>query len=284
MNKIIPKLVGGYLNTTAPVFPKLNREHAFKILCRVDKVPISEEGIAFFQTATTQYLKLPEADVALHSWGNGPKKILFLHGWMSHSKRWQPYLDRLDLAEYTVYSIDAPAHGLSRGNKLNIEMYRHAVEETLQRTGAFHTMVCHSLGSLVGAYTFLHQPEIPVNQYVMMGAPAGLHSILDFFRDSLNLKNKTLDNLLIKVDSVLKVPAHTLTMEQFFKQVEAPVLVVHEESDAVTPIAPIRDAIPKKASLQTYFTTGQDHNLTAPETPDRILQFITQKEKEAICI
>jgi pimeloyl-ACP methyl ester carboxylesterase len=73
-------------------------------------------------------------------------------------------------------------------------------------------------------------------------------------------------------------------MEHFFNRVDAPVLVVHEESDSVTPIAHIRESLPTRDRFTTFFTSGQDHNLTAPETPNRIVQFLTKDEKESLCI
>lgn len=287
MKKLLTRLTGKYLNATAPLFPKLNREQAFKLLCKVQAVPISKEGYDFFETAETSYIEVPQASIAVHKWGNGPKKILFLHGWMSHSKRWQPYINKLDTSEYTIYSLDAPAHGLSKGKTMNIEMYRQATEAIIQKLGGVDHLVCHSLGSLVGAYTFLANKEIQVNDYIIMGAPAGMNSIYGFFRDALKLSNKTIDNLGIKVDSVLKVPASQLTMKHFFDEAERSIFVVHEESDKITPISEIKKAIQAtNTPIQTWFTTGQDHNLTETETVETIINHITEKntKQKELCI
>ena len=262
MKKLLTKLTGKYLNATAPLFPKLNREQAFKLLCKVRSVPISKEGHDFFDTAETSYIEVSQASIAVHKWGNGPKKILFLHGWMSHSKRWQPYINKLNTLEYTIYSLDAPAHGLSKGNSMNIEMYRQATEDIILKIGQVDHLICHSLGSLVGAYTFLANKEIPVKDYVIMGAPSGMNAIYGFFRDALQLSERTIDNLGIKVDSVLKVPASQLTLTRFFEEVDKPVFVIHEESDKVTPISEIKKATEhSNNNIKTWFTTGQDLSL-----------------------
>lgn len=287
MKKLLTKLTGKYLNATASLFPKLNREHTFKLLCKVQPVPISKEGYDFFETAETSYIELSQASIAVHKWGNGPKKILFLHGWMSHSKRWKPYINKLNFSEYTIYSLDAPAHGLSKGNSMNIEMYRKATEDIILKIGGVDYLICHSLGSLVGAYTFLANKEIPVNNYVIMGAPSGMDTIFGFFRDTLQLSERTIDNLSIKVDSVLKIPASELNLASFFEQVEKPVLIVHEESDKITPIAAIKKAAENtQNNIKTWFTTGQDHNLTEKETVETIINHITktQKKKKELCI
>ncbi|PVW15288.1 alpha/beta hydrolase [Marixanthomonas spongiae] len=287
MKKLLTKLTGSYLNATAPLFPKLNRELAFRLLCKAQPVPISEEGYDFFGTAETSYIEMPGTSTAVHKWGQGPKKILFLHGWMSHSKRWKPYIDALDFSEYTIYSLDAPAHGLSKGKRMNIEHYRQAAETIILDVGGVDYLVCHSLGSLVGAYAFLANKQIPVNNYVIMGAPSGMDTIFGFFKETLQLSNKTMDNLGVKVDSVLKVPSSSLTMAHFFEEVTQPVLIVHEQSDAVTPISEIKKAAERaQNNITTWFTTGQDHNLTGEETVNTIVNHITEthKKKQELCI
>ena len=287
MKKLLTKLTASYLNVTAPLFPKFNREQAFKLLCKVKTVPISEEGYAFFNTAETSYFTIENGSIAVHKWGNGPKKILFLHGWMSHSKRWQPYIDLLNTSQYTIYSLDAPAHGLSKGKAMNIEMYRKATENLVQKVNGVDYLVCHSLGSLVGAYTFLANKSIPIDNYVIMGAPSGMDAIFGFFEDTLQLSQRTMNNLKIKVDTVLKVPSDAITMKRFFNSIEKPVFVIHEKTDTITPVSAIQSATKETSkNIKTWFTNGQDHNLTKDETVETIINHITEinRKKEEVCI
>lgn len=280
------KIIGKLLNITAPLLPKKNRELAFKLLCKVDRVPISQDSAAFFNTADTIFIEVGIQKIAVHKWGNGKKNILFLHGWMSHSKRWKPYIKGLDLNEYTIYSIDAPAHGLSTGKSLNIEAYRLGVATAIEKIGAIETLICHSLGSLVGAYMYLSNPKIDINSYIIMGAPSGMDSIFGFFQEMIGLSAKALKNLGIKVDSLLKVPSEELTMANFFRNVNVPVLVIHEKSDAITPFSEIEKALKHNDKIITFFTTGQDHNLTGKQTVKKAIQFIDQNKKteKEICI
>ena len=137
------------------------------------------------------------------------------------------------------------------------------------------------------AYTFLANKEIPVKDYVIMGAPSGMDAIFGFFKDTLQLSNRTIDNLGIKVDSVLKIPASNLNLGNFFKQVEEPVFIVHEESDVVTPVSEIKKAAENSTNnIKAWFTTGQDHNLTKPETVETILNHISEKntKQKELCI
>ncbi len=282
IQKSVLKLLGFFLNITAPLFPKWNRELAFKLLCKVRRIPVSDHGQKFLEGAKISYIELPDSKIALHSWGNGPKTIFFVHGWMSYSYRWKVYIDNLDLSDYTIHSIDAPAHGFSEGDVLNVETYREAVAIALKKIGKVEVMICHSLGSLVGAYTFLENEKIEVNNYVIMGAPKNLLSLFDYFQDALGVTNTVITNLKKKAKEVLTLPMEEISMKNFFIKVNKPVLVIHETTDKVTPFQPIKDAVEiNKENLTTFFTTGQNHNLKERETIYRILDFIeiqTQQE------
>ena len=289
MKKILFKLLGSYLNTAAVLFPKYHRSKAFKLLCKVNRTAVSSQGQAFFDAATTTYVTVEDTRVAVHKWGTGSKQLLFLHGWMSYSYRWKPYIDQLDLSEFTVYTIDAPGHGLSSGKTLHLEMYRKAVSEVINNAGNIDTLICHSLGSLVGAYTFLENEDVPINNYVMMGAPADMDAILDYFKQMLQLSSRSIQNLTIKANEILKVKVEAISMANFFQKTKKPILVIHELSDRITPVEPIKQAVEGKENIQAFYTTGQDHNLKEPETIDSVIAFIqkevnTVKKETTLCI
>ncbi|WP_082830792.1 alpha/beta fold hydrolase [Cochleicola gelatinilyticus] len=284
MKKMIPRLAGAYFTTTAYLFPRINQEQMFRQLCKVKPMAISSEGNKFLDTAKTKFIAVEENKVAVHTWGNGPKKIVFLHGWMSYSYRWKIYIDSLDLTQFTVYSVDAPAHGRSEGKFLNIEKYRQAAAAVISEIGPVETLVCHSLGSLVGAYMYLNDPKIPIQNYVIMGAPSGMDAIFVYFKEALPLGKRAFANLLHKVNTVLKIPSSELTMQSFFEKIEKPVLVVHDRQDGITKFEPIERLIPKKKNIKTFFTDGQGHNLIGKDTIETITDFIKQPNTELVCM
>ena len=274
MKQLVTKGIGLFLNSTAYLFPKWNAEYAFALLCRVKRTPISERGKKFLASASTTYLDLGQESAALHRWGTGPKKLLFLHGWMSNSQRWQPYVERLDKSEYSIYAIDAPGHGMAKGKQLNIEMYRQAVVKTLSKIGKIDTLVCHSLGGLVGSYAFLANPNIAIKKYVIMGAPSGMDAIFYYFQQLLGLSKKTLQNLSAKVNSVLKIKHQEIAMNNFFRKVKDPVLVIHDTGDIITPFQPIKKALEQNSHIKTMFTKELQHDLKSNEVYTRVIKFI----------
>ncbi len=279
MKKLMPKIIGFSLNVLTPLFPKMTREKAFNLLCHVQRIPISEQGNLFFSKGKTQWIYVSGTTAALHKWGTGSKKILFLHGWMSHSQRWRDYVESLDLTEFTCYALDAPGHGASKGNKLNLEIYREAYEKTLEVTGPINVLVCHSFGNLVAAYQFLWQNDVAVASYVIMGTPSGMDAIFNYFEEALGLSSRMLKNLALKINEVLKLKYEKVSMVNFFRSIDKPILLIHEETDRITPITPIKEAVSEAKRITTHYTYGLDHTLKSPEVLELVTNFIQRQTK-----
>ena len=214
---------------------------------------------------------------ALHRWGTGKKTILFLHGWMSNSQRWQLYVERIDLEAYSVYALDAPGHGMAKGKKLNIEMYRKAVVETMLRTGEVETLVCHSLAGLVASYSYLVNQDVPIQKYVIMGAPSGMDAIFTYFERLLGLSKAAMTNLDREVHAILKIRHQNITMANFFSTVKSPLLVIHDTTDTITPFKPIKEALLKNTTIETLITSGLKHDLKSEEVYRSVVSFSTNK-------
>jgi len=277
MKSIVTKLIGTFINVTAVLFPRWSTEFSFTLFCRVKALGFTEKGKQFMATATTTFLEVGRHSAVLHQWGNGPKNILFLHGWMSHSQRWQTYIDRLDLNEFSVYALDAPGHGMAKGNHLNLEIYRKAVVETIEKVGVIDTLLSHSLGSLVVAYTYLFNSNLPVRRYVIMGSPSGMNAIFGYYKNLLGLSNKAVQQIEDKANSILKIPHQEIYLKNFFNKVIEPVLVLHDKTDTITPFKPIEKALQQKDTIETFFTEGLKHDLKSEEVYAKVVAYI-QKE------
>lgn len=276
MKKILIRSTGAFINLTAPLFPSWNGKFTFDLLCRVRHVGFTPKGKEFIGEAHTVFLDVDGQFAALHKWGNGPKKLLFMHGWLSNSQRWLPYVNQLNLNQFTVYALDAPGHGMAKGNYLNLEIYRAAYSAAITHIGEVDTVACHSLGSLVSGYGFLVDEKLPVGRYVIMGTPSGVDALFVYFENILGLSKKAISNLEQKINSVLQLPHNEISIEHFFRKVEKPVLVVHDQGDTITPFEPVKLAARSNRSLNTHFVSGQDHNLRSKETVDKVLEFITE--------
>lgn len=185
MGKILLKFIGAYINVTAFLFPKWNGEYSFKLLTKVKRAGITEKGMEFLSQAQQTYFEEEGQSSVLYKWGNGPKNVLFLHGWMSNSQRWIPYHKKIDLEKYTMYAMDAPGHGRSKTNYLNLEMYRQAIVKAMTKIGQIDTLVGHSFSNTALTYAYLVNPKVNVKKFVVMGSPSGMDAIFVYFKEML---------------------------------------------------------------------------------------------------
>lgn len=274
MKQVITKSIGLFLNAAAIIAPIWGARFAFNLLCKVRRAGISEKGKAFFEKAIQHKLLLEKNSAVLHKWGSGPKNILFLHGWESNSQRWLPYYNLLEKEKYTIYALDAPGHGMSKGDKLNLEVFRQAIEASLEHIGPIDTVIGHSLSNTAMGYCYGIRPDVDINKFIVMGAASGMDAVFTYFKEILGLSNRSVANLSKKVNTIFKTPHQEVKLMSFFKKVTQPVLVIHDKNDPVTPFEPIEKALKKHPKINSYITNGLKHDLKAEEVYTKVAAFI----------
>ncbi|CAI8385848.1 MAG: 2-succinyl-6-hydroxy-2,4-cyclohexadiene-1-carboxylate synthase [Flavobacteriaceae bacterium] len=274
MKQLITKSIGFFLNAAAVIAPGWAANFAFNLLCKVRRAGISEKGKAFFEKATQHTLLLEKNTAVLHKWGSGPKNILFLHGWESNSQRWLPYYNMLEKEKYTIYALDAPGHGMSGGDKLNVEVFRQAIEAALARIGPIDTIIGHSLSNTAVGYCYIMNPNVDVKKFIVMGAASGMDAVFTYFKEILGLSRRSVANLSKKVNAIFKIPHQEVKLMSFLDKVTQPVLVIHDKNDAVTPFKPIENVLKKHPKINTYITCGLKHDLKAEEVYAKVIAFI----------
>ncbi|AZQ43036.1 alpha/beta fold hydrolase [Nonlabens ponticola] len=268
------KILSYFLNSSAFIAARWNGSFAFRLLCRVKRTNIDKSPNKFLDQASSRVLQDGDYRATLYTLGSGDRPILLLHGWKSYSARWEQLINMLDLEKYTIYAIDAPAHGRSPGDSLNIEIYRRFMVQAIEDIGKLHAVIAHSLGGLVTAYAYLDNPQLAVDRFVITGAPAGMQSIYDFFKRVVGLNQKVIDNMNQHIaENVTKIPPLDITLARFFTAIDKPVLVIHDETDRVCPIGYIKDAIPQ-GKIHAYYTKGLGHDLQDETVYERTKQFL----------
>src|SRR5688572_25427969 len=102
MKAIITKFAGWYINTLALVAPQQAGMAGFKLFCRPFRGTVTDYHRKFLNTADQFSFEHDGVNIQAYRFGNGPRKVLFLHGWQSHTFRWKAYIEALDKNEYTI--------------------------------------------------------------------------------------------------------------------------------------------------------------------------------------
>jgi pimeloyl-ACP methyl ester carboxylesterase len=276
MKMLFVRMLGLYLDALALISPLTAGRKGFMLFCRPFRITPNEKQLSFLNTAEKFRINHEGYTVQAYRWGNGPRKILFLHGWQSHSYRWKTYIDALPKDTYTIYSIDAPGHGLSSGNFLTVPLYSSLIEHFIREHQGIHTIVGHSLGGFSLVYTFYRLPELPVDRIILMAPPGEARDFISVFQKTLGISDSTVKLVIDHFATRYNVPPDFFSITKFAKQLIVKGLIIHDEDD---PEAPYRYSMPlkqvwKQSRLVT--TKGLGHNLRALSVVREVVDFIDE--------
>ena len=122
--------------------------------------------------------------VEIHSTvaGNGPKTIIFVHGWTCDESSWAGQVPAFD-DTYRVVTLDLPGHGKSDApapDAFSMDLFAKAVEAVRQEVGADKVvLVGHSMGAVVIREYALDYPE-HVAGLVAVDGPLDVRPFRDF--------------------------------------------------------------------------------------------------------
>ncbi|QHT69938.1 hypothetical protein GXP67_26475 [Rhodocytophaga rosea] len=135
MQKILPQLIGFYLNLLAYIAPQKAGKLGFRVFCYPARVKMTARQRQFLQSARHFTIPYNKEAIQGYKWGNGPVNILLLHGWQSHTYRWKRYIEAIDKSHYTLYALDAPGHGLSSGSFMTVPLYSAIIVKAIEHIG-----------------------------------------------------------------------------------------------------------------------------------------------------
>lgn len=275
MIKTITTLAGAYLNAASYIMPHIAAKHGLQLFCRPIRPSIKDYHKKFLTSADLFSFDYDGVAIQGYRWGNGSKKILFLHGWQSHTFRWKAYVESLSKDEYSIYAIDAPGHGLSGGSYLSVPYYGALIQHLLETLGTVHTIVSHSLGSFSALYAFYQQPLLPVNNLILLAPPGEASDFFNFYKRKLRLSTKAIKLILGEFERVFQHPISHFSTTKLAANIPVPGLIIHDEDDAETSYhyaTKINQAW-KNSTLIT--TKGLGHNLKSSEVVETITKFIS---------
>ena len=274
MKKLINRSLGFGLNAAAWVAPQQAADWGFRLFCHPFRGKIADSHRTFFDTAHLFSLNHEGQHIQGYRWGNGPSKILFVHGWQSHTYRWKKYIEALDKELFTIYSIDGPGHGLSSGSFMTVPLYGEVLEQLMERTGRFDAVVGHSIGSFTSMYVFQQRPHLAPEKMVALAPPGEALEFFNFYATQLGLANRTMELVRGRfIDVVGKTPEY-FSAASFVSTLPSRGLLIHDEGDDETPVANAERIHAAWKNSKLIITRGAGHNLKSPEVLTQVVAFV----------
>jgi pimeloyl-ACP methyl ester carboxylesterase len=274
MQKIIIRLIGTYINLLAVIAPGKAKNYGFKIWCHPFRSKLNPTHLAFLNPGKLEILTHKENQIQTYRWGNGPTKILFLHGWQSHTYRWKNYIESLDKEQFTIYSFDAPGHGLSTGKLLHVPLYSEITQLFLAKNGPMDSIISHSLGGFASLYTLSNQPVVLPKKLVIMASPAEAQDFVSMFKRTLKVSDRAM-NLIVEqfVKETGKEPSF-FSAQKFAHNLNVDGLIIHDEGDEETVVQNAKDIHAAWPKSQLVITKGLGHNLKSAVIVKQVNAFV----------
>ncbi len=262
-----------YLNTLSLIAPQKAARDGFFLFCRPRRRPVKPHHLEFLNTSYKFTMTYDGKKVQGYRWGEGERKVLLLHGWESHSYWWKSVVSGLSKEQFTIYSIDAPGHGLSEGDYINVPHYSGLIEQIILEKGNFYAILGHSLGAFSAVYT-LYRVPLPVSKLVVMASPGEAKEFFEYYQKVLGLSRRSVKLI---GDFFVKKLGHApeyFSVEEFAKKLTIPGLIIHDTKDTDAPYAHALEAHKNWSNSKMISTTGLGHNLKSTDLIKEVEKFL----------
>jgi pimeloyl-ACP methyl ester carboxylesterase len=277
MQKIIPQLIGFYLNILAFIAPKKAGKLGFRVFCYPARVKISKRQRQFLHTGRHFTIQHNKEEIQGYKWGNGPVNILLLHGWQSHTYRWKRYVEAIDKNVYTIYAIDAPGHGLSSGSFMTVPLYSAVVAKVIEHIGRVPIVIGHSLGSFTAMYTFYKHPHLLPDTFIATACPGNAQEFFRFYQTQLRLNAACMNLIVQRFEKEVKHPPAYFSAPSFAANLTIPGLLIHDEEDKETLVENAHAIHQAWKGSKLILTKGKGHNLKSDEVVNHVTGFIARE-------
>jgi pimeloyl-ACP methyl ester carboxylesterase len=277
MKTLLARTIGLWINLLAWVAPRKAAKFGFEFFCRPFRLKLTGKHLEFLHSGERFTFIHAGETIQAYKWGSGPRNVLLLHGWQSHTFRWKSYVDALDKEKYTVYSLDAPGHGLSSGSFMTMPLYSEVVEKFIGQIGSIDTVLSHSIGSFTAIYTFYRLPAIAPSRLVVLAPPGEAQDFMTFYIGTLKLSDRAA--MLIQgyfEEYVKQTPAY-FSASRFATTLSSRGLLIHDEDDQDASVEHSRRINSVWNNSQLIITKGYGHNLRSEKVVDYVMDFVRQE-------
>jgi len=272
--KVMQKTVGFYFNVLAYVHPKMLQKKGFALFCNPFAHKVKPHQMQFLEKGIAEVIDFENYKIQTYKWGNGSKKILMVHGWASHSFRWKKYVEHLLQHDFTVYALDAPAHGLSTGKLIHVVVYAKVMALFLQKKPEVNAIVSHSIGGFATTYYLNHYKTNNIEKVVIMGAPGEATDFFDFYKKTLSLSSRSVTIIIKEFQQRLgQLPSYFSTAK-FADNLTIPALIIHDKGDLATNHHYSIRLNKHWKNSQLILTEGLGHDLKSKEVIQTVVNFV----------
>lgn len=264
---------GAYFNFTALFSEKEAGKKAFNTFTTPRKgsiLPIQQE---YLQKFLGKKITVNNTGLQTYEWPGEGETVLLVHGWESNVYRWRYLVEKLQERKFHIIAFDAPGHGHSEGNSLNVVTYADSARQLIDLYRPKH-IIGHSMGGLATLHNQYQNPNPSIEKIVTLGAPAELSELMAHYQNLVRFNKKVLEALDNHIYEHFKIHIHDISTPKFAKSIEQKGLIIHDEWDTITPFNASERLHKNWKNSRLLKTTGLGHSLHQEEINLQIVDFL----------
>ncbi|MEQ8967978.1 MAG: alpha/beta hydrolase [Azospirillaceae bacterium] len=170
-------------------------------------------------------------------WGEkGNPIVLLVHGWGADSSSMFGMAKPLVEAGYRVVAFDAPGHGVSTGDHTTMTDFSNAVLGVMNSLGDIEAVIAHSLGSIATISATARREGRGPKRVALVSAPCTLPRVMEAWAGYLHISKPVFQVMREQLWSRNGVPVDHWNIAELGKDLDIPVLLVHDNDDLLVRI------------------------------------------------
>lgn len=265
-------LVRTAFRTVGSVAPGVAARWAETIFCSPPRHKPRASEEAFLSTGERRTVRSENLDLAVWSWGKGPR-IILTHGWGSRAGRFSTLAGALVRNGFSVVLFDGPAHGASKGRLASLPQFSQALRDVVETVGPAQGLVGHSLGG--AAVSLALRRGVRAERVVLLAPPADVVVFSHAFAEHLRLPPRAHEVMRDNLETRLQFKWEELHVPSLVQGLSCPALIVHDRDDADVPYSHGEEVAQAWPGSELFGTTGLGHRalLRDPTVVSRVVEF-----------
>jgi pimeloyl-ACP methyl ester carboxylesterase len=191
----------------------------------------------------------------------GQRQLLIIHGFGGNSRAFDRFIRPALRLGYSVVAYDAPGHGNSQGNRLNVIIYKWMLQDVLKQHGHFDAYIAHSLGAMSLALAMEEGVANHAAKIVLVAPLVEASRAADSFFSFLELPEALRTHFEAEIEKRAGYSLRWFSLPRILPGLSGKVLWVHDETDLTTPYAdvyPLMEVSPP--GVEFFITRGLGHS------------------------
>ena len=241
------KLVLNYIRTKFKLLSALSKRKAAKKAFILFCTPLYRNRKSLpkvFEQAERIRLQFTNHSIAGYRWNSKAEKtILIIHGFESSVINFDRYIKPLIKKGYSILAFDAPAHGRSSGNTINVLLYKDLLNLINKAYGPVNNFLAHSLGGLALCLTLEEWKHDETYKVVLIAPAVETNTAINTFFKVLKLNDKVRDEFDKIIEQKGGKPVSWYSIARAAQNIKAKVLFFQDKDDNMTPYSDVEPII-----------------------------------------